>query len=138
MGGLGTYTRPLFYILWGSRKQSKWQLKTFLVSCFAGVGLAYPASLSRFRKQRANYIANPQKLETGFRTISAGIPYTLLIRIEAIGIPTFGLLLYTYTTSCRISGTEHSYLLILNPKPHRIWLLLEGESSWSHTASNQT
>ena len=38
-------------------------------------------------------IVNPKKLETGLRTISAGIPYTLLLRIEAIGFPTFGLLL---------------------------------------------
>ena len=37
---------------------------------------------------------NPKKLETGIRTISAGIPYTLLLRIEAIRFPTFGLLLY--------------------------------------------
>ena len=36
---------------------------------------------------------NPIKLETGLRPNSAGIPYTLLLRIEAIGFPTFGLLL---------------------------------------------
>ena len=36
---------------------------------------------------------NPRKLETGLRPNSAGIPYTLLLRIEAIGFPTFGLLL---------------------------------------------
>ena len=35
----------------------------------------------------------PIKLETGIRPNSAGIPYTLLLRIEAIGFPTFGLLL---------------------------------------------
>ena len=34
-------------------------------------------------------IVNPRKLETGLRTNSAGIPYTLLLRIEAIGFPTF-------------------------------------------------
>ena len=33
-------------------------------------------------------------METGFWTNSAGIPYTLLLRIEAIGFSTFGLLLY--------------------------------------------
>ena len=33
------------------------------------------------------------KLETGLRHNSAGIPYTLLFRIEAIGFPTSGLLL---------------------------------------------
>ena len=37
---------------------------------------------------------NPKKLETGLRSNSAGIPYTLLFRIEAIGFPSFGLLLY--------------------------------------------
>ena len=36
---------------------------------------------------------NPIKLETGLRPNSAGIPYTLLFRIEAIGFPTFRLLL---------------------------------------------
>ena len=34
---------------------------------------------------------NPIKLETGLRPNSAGIPYTLLFRIEAMGFPTFGL-----------------------------------------------
>ena len=37
-------------------------------------------------------IASPKRLETGFRTISAEILYTLLLRIEAIGLSTFGLL----------------------------------------------
>ena len=37
---------------------------------------------------------SPIKLETGLRPNSAGIPYTLLLRIEALGFPTFGLLLY--------------------------------------------
>ena len=36
---------------------------------------------------------NPIKLETGLRPNSAGITYTILVRIEAIGFPTFGLLL---------------------------------------------
>ena len=36
---------------------------------------------------------HPIKLETGLRPHSAGIPYALLLRIEAIGFPTFGLLL---------------------------------------------
>ena len=39
------------------------------------------------------YIVNPIKLETGLRPNSAGIPYTLLLRIEAMGFPTFRLLL---------------------------------------------
>ena len=38
-------------------------------------------------------MVNPKKLETGLRTISAGIAYTLLLGIEAIRFPTFGLLL---------------------------------------------
>ena len=37
---------------------------------------------------------SPIKLETGLRPNSAGIPYTLLLRIEAMGFPTFRLLLY--------------------------------------------
>ena len=37
-------------------------------------------------------IVNPKKLETGLRTNSAGMPYTLLSGIEAAGFPTFGLL----------------------------------------------
>ena len=36
---------------------------------------------------------SPMKLETGLRPNSAGIPYTLLLRIEAMGFPTFRLLL---------------------------------------------
>ena len=36
---------------------------------------------------------NSIKLETGLKPNSAGIPYTLLLRIEAMGFPTFGLLL---------------------------------------------
>ena len=39
------------------------------------------------------FIVNLRKLENGLRPNSAGIPYTLLLRIEAIGFPTFGLLL---------------------------------------------
>ena len=41
----------------------------------------------------ARTIVNPKKLETGLRPNRAGIPYILLLRIEAIGFPTFGLLL---------------------------------------------
>ena len=39
------------------------------------------------------FTVNPIKLETGLRPNSAGIPYTLLLRIEAGRFPTFGLLL---------------------------------------------
>ena len=41
----------------------------------------------------ASHIVNPIKLETGLWPNSAGIPYKLILRIEAIGFPTFGLLL---------------------------------------------
>ena len=47
-----------------------------------------------FSRDRLLYTVNPIKLETGLRPNSAGIPYTLLLRIEAIGFPTFRLLLY--------------------------------------------
>ena len=33
---------------------------------------------------------NPKKLETGLRTNSAGIPYTLLLRIELFGFQLLG------------------------------------------------
>ena len=39
------------------------------------------------------FTVNPKMLETGLRPNSTGIRYTLLFRIEAIGFPTFGLLL---------------------------------------------
>ena len=39
------------------------------------------------------FTANSIKLETGLRPNSAGRPYTLLLRIEALRFPTFGLLL---------------------------------------------
>ena len=37
---------------------------------------------------------NPIKLETGLRPNSAGVPYTSLLRIEAMRFPTFWLLLH--------------------------------------------
>ena len=43
--------------------------------------------------QTKTLTVNPIKLETGLRPNSAGIPYALLFRIEAMGFPTFGLLL---------------------------------------------
>ena len=39
------------------------------------------------------FTVSPIKLETGLRPNSAGIPYTLLLKIEAMGFPTFRLLL---------------------------------------------
>ena len=47
------------------------------------------------------FIVSPKKLETGLRTNSAGIPYTLLLRIEAIGFPSCGLLLYGFLREFR-------------------------------------
>ena len=40
-----------------------------------------------------NSRVKPKKLETGLRTNCAGIPFALLLRTEAVGFPTFGLLL---------------------------------------------
>ena len=63
-------------------------------------------------------------METRKRTISAGIPYTVVLRIEAIGLPTFGLLVYS-----------------LNPEPisHRAyeskWCVLGTLCSWEMNGS---
>ena len=54
---------------------------------------------------------NPIKLETGLRPKSAGMPYTLLLRIEAMAFPTFRLLLHSLSRNlperspARKSGT---------------------------------
>ena len=63
----------------------------------------HPRGLPAFKRQGLRFwglgfrvlgfTVNPVKLETGLRPNSAGIPYTLLLRIEAIGSPTFGILL---------------------------------------------
>ena len=53
-------------------------------------------------------MAYPEKLETGLRTISAGIPYALLLRIEAMGLPTF------WWLTTKRSPTQP---LTLNPNP---------------------
>ena len=50
----------------------------------------------RSNNPRVRNTVSPIKLETGLRPNSAGIPYTLLLRFEAIGFPTFGLLLYAF------------------------------------------
>ena len=39
------------------------------------------------------FIVRPKKLEAGLRTNSAGFSFLLLLRIEAIGLPTLGVLL---------------------------------------------
>ena len=62
------------------------------------VGKGYPYSegdsgLLGFLVIVSSYTVIPIKLETGFRPTSAGIPHTLLLRIGAMGFPTFGLLL---------------------------------------------
>ena len=64
----------------------------------------------------------PIKLETGLRLNSAGIPYILLLRIEAIGFPTFWLLLYTVVV------LPTSILLLMDkilhdPKDPKLWEL---------------
>ena len=51
------------------------------------------ADTNKFDPRPLHPIVSPKKLETGLRTISAGIPYILLLRMEAMGFPTFGLLL---------------------------------------------
>ena len=52
-------------------------------------GLGFRARLV----DRYGVIVNPKVLDTGLRTIGAGVPYTLRLRIEAMGFPTCGLLL---------------------------------------------
>ena len=49
---------------------------------------------------------SPIKFETGLRPHSAGIPYTLLLRTEAIGFPTFGLLRYRDLVSSLSTGVD--------------------------------
>ena len=61
-------------------------------TCNLHIGLSgktpasYPQALS---SSFLWFIVNHKMLETGLRTNSAGIPYTLLLRIEAIGFPNF-------------------------------------------------
>ena len=56
--------------------------------------LIYPGAQELYDYKADNPTVNPIKLETGLRPNSAGIPHTVLLRIEAIGFPTFGLLLW--------------------------------------------
>ena len=44
---------------------------------------------------RKGSTVNSIKLETGLRSNRAGVPYILLLRIEAMRFPTFRLLLYS-------------------------------------------
>ena len=57
--------------------------------------LHLPASLLEavFELISLRHTVNPIKLETGLRPNGAGIPFALLLGIEAIGFPTFVLLL---------------------------------------------
>ena len=57
--------------------------------------------------------ANPRKLETGLRPNSAGIPYTVLLMIEATGFPTVRLGLYTFPGSELMVVHVPSKLLLL-------------------------
>ena len=74
----------------------------------------------------SRFTVNPIKLETGLRpnrAERAGIPYLLLLRIEAMGFPTFWLLLYTdrLALQSRNSLTKPATLIpklhILSPNP---------------------
>ena len=62
-----------------------------LFVAFLGGAAAVP--LQVFESLGLGFRVNPIKLETGLRPNSAGIPYTLLLGIEAMGFPTFWLLL---------------------------------------------
>ena len=66
----------------------------------ASLSLKYKTDLLRVQRSTVN----PIKLETWLRPNSAGIPYTLLLRIEAIGFPTFRLLLYIYSAYLGLTG----------------------------------
>ena len=69
-------------------------LRYKLYALLKAEGKNYLCSVSRsLREEASTYTVNSIKLETGLRPNSAGIPYTLLLRTEAIGFPTFGLLL---------------------------------------------
>ena len=48
---------------------------------------------AKVQRRQLKITVNPEKLETGLRPNSAGIPYILLLGIEAMGFPTFWLLL---------------------------------------------
>ena len=52
-------------------------------------------------------IVNPKKLETGLRIISAGIPYTWLLRIEAIGNLGFYCSKFLLDQLSPLNGQEH-------------------------------
>ena len=62
-----------------------------LFVAFLGGAAAVP--LQVFESLGLGFTVNPIKLETGLRPNSAGIPYTLVLGIEAMGFPTFWLLL---------------------------------------------
>ena len=66
--------------------------------CFCSApGIRASSDFSFEIKTPGVHIVNPKKLETWLRTNSAGIPYTLLLKIEAIGFPTFGPLPYAFS-----------------------------------------
>ena len=67
---------------------------------FASCRLHYVVAVGLGSDLATTY-SKPLKLENGLRPNSAGIPCTLLLRIEAIGFPTLGLLLYSaWQISC--------------------------------------
>ena len=59
----------------------------------------------------------PIKLETGLRPNSAGIPYALLLRIEAIGFPTVRHLLYYLYGYGRFTRLGRRHQTTLRPSP---------------------
>ena len=48
-----------------------------------------PGALN-IQKESNSLTVNTKMMETGLRANRAGIPYTLLLRIDVIGFPTFG------------------------------------------------
>ena len=72
------------------------RLHSFLLSLIYLFIHSFILSILVYLHARVHIQESPKKLETGLRPNSAGIPYTLLLRIEAIGFPTVGLLLYVY------------------------------------------
>ena len=74
--------------------RARWQSPPAHVRSVAGAtpGLGQ-AQFDPFFLRLSSSTVNPRKLETFSRTNSAGIPYALLVGIEAVEFPTFWLLL---------------------------------------------
>ena len=74
----------VYSLLWGSLcTSSKHELCGWGLSSSPDVKngvLHFPPKQGDMYSGLLGYIANPKKLETGLRTSSAGIPYTLLLK----------------------------------------------------------